>query len=82
VATCLVSGFVAGRIAGERGFLHGLGAGGLGTVITALAAVLWSFMTGADFPFLATLPFWVVVNGFLGAFAGLVATHLGEEDSP
>lgn len=80
VATCLVSGFAAGRIAGEKGFLYGLGVGGLGTAVTALAAVLWSLMTGADFPFLATLPFWIVVNGFLGAFAGLVATHLGEED--
>jgi fructose-specific phosphotransferase system IIC component len=80
LATCLVSGFVAARVAGRNGFLHGFVVGSLGTVVTALAAVLWSLVAGAKFPVLGTLPFWLVVNGFLGAFAGLVASNLKEDE--
>ncbi|CAL1240158.1 hypothetical protein [Candidatus Methylocalor cossyra] len=79
LATCLLAGFVAGRLAGEKGFWYGLAVAALGTALSALAAVLWSWATGARFPFLATLPFWMVVNGFLGAFAGLVATLRPED---
>lgn len=80
LATCLVSGFVAARIAGQRGFLHGGVVGIIGTFATAFAAMLWSIVTGAKFFGLATLPFWLMVNGFLGAFAGIVATNLKEGD--
>lgn len=79
LATCLVSGFVAARIAGQQGFLHGGVVGILGTFATAFAAMLWSIVTGAKFFGLATLPFWLMVNGFLGAFAGIVATNLEKE---
>lgn len=79
LATCLVSGFVAARIAGNRGFLHGGLVGLLGTLVTALLAMLWAGVTGAKFLGLTTLPFWLMVNGFLGAFAGIVATNLQED---
>lgn len=75
LATCLVSGYVAASIAGENGFFHGLGVGALGTVISALAAVVWSLTLGSPFPTLSRLPFWIMVNGFLAAFAGLLATY-------
>lgn len=75
LATCMVSGYVAAVIAGEKGFFYGLGVGALGTVISALAAVLWAVVMDAPFPTLVRLPFWVMVNGFLSAFAGLLATY-------
>ena len=81
LATCLVSGFVAARLAKQNGFLHGFIVGCLGTLVTALAAVLWSLATGAKFPILGTFPFWLLVNGFLSAFAGLMASNLKEEEA-
>ena len=77
VATCLISGFFGARIAGERGFFYGFNVGALGTVISALAAILWAALTGAKFPPIGMLPFWIVVNGFLAAFAGLFAVNFG-----
>jgi hypothetical protein len=79
--TCLVPGFVAARLAKQSGFLHGFLVGGLGTFVTAAAAVLWSLLTGAKFPSLGTFPFWLLVNGFLSAFAGLVASNLKDEEA-
>jgi hypothetical protein len=79
--TCLVPGFVAARLAQQSGFLHGFVVGALGTLVTALAAVLWSLVAGAKFPILDTFPFWLLVNGFLSAFAGLVASNLNEEET-
>ena len=76
IATCLLSGFVAARIAGERGAFYGFNVGALGTVISALAAMLWSKITGAQFPGLGMLPFWIFVNGFLAAVGGLFALNL------
>ncbi|MBM4201655.1 MAG: hypothetical protein FJ189_10265 [Gammaproteobacteria bacterium] len=75
LATCMASGYVAASIAGEKGFFYGLGVGALGTLISALAAVIWSLTMDSPFPPLARLPFWVMVNGFLAAFAGLLATY-------
>ncbi len=75
LATCLVSGYVAAVVAGEKGFFYGLGVGVLGTIISGLAAVLWSVTTDAPFPELARMPFWAMINGFLAAFAGLLATY-------
>jgi hypothetical protein len=75
LATCLASGYVAGAIAREKGFFYGLGVGGLGTLISAGAAVVWSLTMDAPFPTLERLPFWVMVNGFLSGFAGLLATY-------
>jgi MFS family permease len=80
LATCLVAGFVAARIAGERGFLHGAVVGGVGTLLTFLAALLWSLATGAKFLGMGMLPFWMMVNGFLAGFAGFVAANLKEGD--
>ena len=81
LTTCLVPGFVAARLAQRSGFLHGFTVGGLGTLVTALAAVIWSLLTGAKFPALDTFPFWLLVNGFLSAFAGLIASNSNEEES-
>ena len=81
LATCLVPGFVAAKKAGHHGFVHGGIVGSVSTVLTALLAMLWAVATGAKFFGLATLPFWLVINGFLCAFAGLLATNMVEDDS-
>jgi hypothetical protein len=80
LATCLVSGYVAARKAGHHGFVHGGIVGGVSTIITALMAMLWAIVTGARFYGLQTIPFWLVINGFLGAFAGVLATNMQEEE--
>ncbi len=80
LATCLVSGFVAARKADHHGFVHGGIVGVIGTILTALMAMIWAILTGAKFAGLATMPFWLVVNGFLCAFAGLLATNMVEDD--
>jgi hypothetical protein len=81
LATCLASGFVAAKKAGRLGFVHGLIVGIAGTVLSLVAAILWALATGAVLPAAQTLPFWMFVNGFLGGFAGLVATNMKEDDS-
>lgn len=81
LATCLVSGFVAAKKADHHGFVHGGIVGFVSTILTALMAMLWSIVTGAKFAGLATLPFWLVVNGFLCAFAGLLATNMVEDET-
>lgn len=75
VATCLVSGYVAAVVAGEKGFFYGLGVGVLGTVISGVAAMLWAEVMDAPSPELSRMPFWAMINGFLAAFAGLLATY-------
>ena len=75
LATCMASGYVAASVSGKNGFFYGLAVGALGTLISALAAALWSVTMDAPFPELARLPFWMMVNGFLAAFAGLLATY-------
>lgn len=75
VATCLVSGYVAAVVSNEKGFFYGLGVGVIGTVISAIAAWAWSEVAGAPTPELSRLPFWAMINGFLAAFAGLLATY-------
>lgn len=74
VATWLAGGYVAARMAGEKGFVYGFVVGVLGTILTALASIVWSLLTSAEFPIVVTLPFWILVNGFLAAFAGLLTT--------
>ncbi len=81
LATCLVSGFVAAKKAGHHGFVHGGIVGGVSTILTALMAMLWAIVTGAKFFGLETLPFWLVINGFLCAFAGLLATNMVEDEN-
>lgn len=80
LSTCLVSGFVAAKVAGHHGFLHGGIVGAVSTILTALLAMLWAIVTGAQFVGLATMPFWLVINGFLCAFAGLIATNMVEDE--
>ncbi|MFM8442571.1 MAG: hypothetical protein ACKN9W_04400 [Methylococcus sp.] len=65
---------MATRKAGHHGFLHGGIVGSVSTVLTALMAMWQSRLSGAKFFGLETLPFWRVINRFLCAFAGLVAT--------
>ncbi len=81
VATCLISGYSAARVSGERGFFYGFNVGALGTVISALAAVVWSMATGAKLPGLGlvTLPYWIFVNGSLAGFAGLLVINMIDE---
>lgn len=75
IAICMVSGYVAARIAGERGFFHGFNVGAFGTLLTALAAVVFSFLFGIQTPFLESLPLWVVVHGFLAGVGGLLTVN-------
>lgn len=75
VATCLGAGYVAALVSGEKGFFYGLGVGVIGTIISAVAAWVWSQVAAAPVPELARLPFWAMINGFLAAFAGLLATY-------
>lgn len=82
VLTCLLPGFVAGRLAGTNGFLHGGLVGGISTVLTALMAMAWALITGARFMGLGMLPFWLVINVFLCAFAGMLSTSRTEESDP
>jgi len=81
VATCFIPGYISARIAGERGFFYGFNVGALGTVLSALAAVAFSWFTGANLPGsgLHTLPFWIFVNGSLAGFAGLMVINMVEE---
>lgn len=67
IATCLILGYISARIAGERGLFYGFNVGALGTIFSGLSAVLHSYATGAQLPGsgLATLPFWIFVNGSL-----------------
>jgi hypothetical protein len=78
VATCFISGYVSARIAGEHGFFYGFNVGALGTLLSALAAVGFSMLTGAVLPgtSLRALPFWIFVNGSLAGFAGLLINTL------
>jgi len=80
LATCLIPGFVAAKIAGHLGFIHGGLVGGISTIVTALIAMIWAIATGAKFFGLETLPFWLVINMFLSAFAGLLATNMEEPE--
>lgn len=80
VATCLVAGYVAARIAGEKGFMYGFNVGALGTLITALGAIVFSFLFKVKFPLLDRLPFWLMVNGFLAAFGGIMTTNFLLDD--
>lgn len=83
LVTCLAPGYLAGRVAGRQGFMHGGIVGGVSTVMTALLAMVWAVITGARFYGIDTLPFWVMVNVFLGAVAGIYATNLDESaDKP
>lgn len=80
LATCLVPGFVAAKIAGHHGFIHGGLVGAISTMLTVLLAMVWAIATGGKFFGLETFPFWLVVNIFLSAFAGLIATNMVESD--
>ncbi len=81
VATCFIPGYVSAKLSGERGFFYGFNVGALGTVLSDLAAVAFSKLTGAPLPGtgLSTLPFWIFVNGSLAGFAGLLVINMVEE---
>lgn len=79
LCSLLLAGFIAARVAGENGFLHGFVVGMGGTIVTLLAAVLWAKVGGAPQPPVDTLPFWLLVNGFLAAFGGLIAANMKAE---
>lgn len=81
LGTCLIPGFIAAKKAGHHGFIHGGVVGGVSTVLTALLAMIWAIVTGGKFFGLETLPFWLVINAFLGAFAGLIATNMVEDNT-
>ena len=81
LATCLIPGFLAAKIAGHHGFVHGGLVGGISTILTALIAMVWAIATSSKFFGLETLPFWLVINMFLSAFAGLLATNMEEPEA-
>lgn len=81
LATCLIPGFLAAKIAGHHGFIHGGLVGAISTILTALIAMIWAIATGSKFFGLETLPFWLVINAFLSAFAGLIATNMEESEA-
>jgi putative membrane protein (TIGR04086 family) len=81
VVICLVAGYVAARRAGEQGFLHGFNVGAFGTLLTALGAVVFSFLFGIRAPFLDSLPLWVVIHGFLAGVGGILTVNFLPHDS-
>lgn len=72
-ATVGVSGFVAGRIAGERQFSHGALVGALGTIASAVAAAVMAFFTSQKMPVLVSVILWLVTNGFLCGLGALLS---------
>lgn len=80
ISTCMFPGFVAGKKSGQQGFLHGGIVGGVGTILTALGAMLWSLITGAKFMGLGMLPFWLLINVFLSGFGGFIANSETQGD--
>lgn len=83
-ATVGVSGFVAGRIAGERRFSHGALVGALGTLASAVAAAIMAFFTSQEMPALASVIPWLVTNGFLSGIGALLSEreHRKPKSSP
>lgn len=75
VLTCVGGGYVAGCVAGERGFLHGFNVGALGAVLSLVASSLWSLVVDLPMPRAWTLPLMILFNGFIGALGGIVATN-------
>jgi hypothetical protein len=73
VAVLLVPGFVAGRIATERGFTHGAVTGAIGTLLTALAALIVAFFRSRGIPISGTLFFWLIMNSMLCGFGGMAS---------
>ena len=73
VVVILVPGFLAGRIATERGFTHGAVTGAIGTLLTALAALIVALFRSRGIPISGTLFFWLVMNSMLCGFGGMAA---------
>jgi ATP/ADP translocase len=73
VAILLVPGFLAGRIANERGFIHGAVTGAIGTLLTALAALIVALFRSRGIPISGTLFFWLIMNSMLCGFGGMAA---------
>lgn len=71
VAILLVPGFLAGRIANEHGFTHGAVTGAIGTLLTALAALIVALFRSKGIPISGTLFFWLIMNGMLCGFGGM-----------
>jgi hypothetical protein len=73
VVVILVPGFLAGRIATERGFTHGAVTGAIGTLLTALAALIVALFRSRGIPISGTLFFWLIMNSILCGFGGMAA---------
>ena len=73
VAILLVPGFLAGRIATERGFTHGVVTGAIGTLLTALAALIVALFRSRGIPISGTLFFWLIMNSMLCGFGGMAS---------
>lgn len=74
-ATVGVSGFVAGHIARRRRFSHGFSVGALGTVISALAALLVSLFAALEPPSIDSVFGWLITNGFLSGLAAMFSEN-------
>ncbi len=71
ILTCVVAGFAAGWIAGQRGFAHGLCVGVAATLLSAFAAMLFAALTTSTFTFSYSIILWSLTNGFLCGIAGM-----------
>jgi hypothetical protein len=75
LAIFLVPGFIAGRIAGERGFTHGAIVGVSGTVISALLAFFVSLIRGSKSYISGDIILWLGVNAILCGFGGMAGEN-------
>lgn len=81
IATVGVSGFLAGRMAGERLFTHGFSVGALGTVISAIAALLVSLFTARESPSIDAVVGWLATNGALSGVAAMLSKNNDQRKS-
>lgn len=71
IAVLFIPGFLAGRIAAQRGFTHGIITGVIGTFLTALAATLVSLLRSRGIPISGTILFWLVTNAAISGLGGM-----------
>ena len=75
IAALLIPGFLAGRLAGERGFTHGCIVGALGTLASALVAFVVSVFAGSEFLVGIHSLFRLLLNSMLSGFGGMLGEN-------
>lgn len=71
ILTCVVAGFVSGRIAGDSGFKNGFIVGMVGTIISAFLASMMPVSPVSSYPLGVRVIAWLMVNGAITGLAGL-----------